>query len=107
MSLAASNTVRQSDNCASPARVVDSIAIADWYHVNGDKIAAIRTILDTGPFKAPVAGESAVDPVCGMTVGKASATATRTLDGVTYYFCSIACAEAFDRDRSSKITASR
>jgi YHS domain-containing protein len=85
---------------------VGSIAIADWYHVEDDKIAAIRTILDTGPFTAPVAGETAVDPVCGMTVSKASPAATRTFDGVTYYFCSTGCAEAFDAERSSTTTAS-
>jgi YHS domain-containing protein len=82
------------------------IAIADRYHVEGDKIAAIRTILDTGPFTAPVGGEAAVDPVRGMPVSKASAAATRTFDGVTYYLCSTDCAEAFDRERSSTITAS-
>ena len=77
---------------------VDSIAIADCYHVDGDKIETIRTILDTGPFNAPAAGESSVDPVCGMTVGKASASATRMLLGVTYYFCSNGCATEFERE---------
>jgi YHS domain-containing protein len=85
---------------------VGSVTIGDWYHIEGDKIAAIRTILDTGPFTAPVAGETAVDPVCGMTVNKASAATSRTADGVTYYFCSTGCAEAFDRERISTITRS-
>ncbi len=85
---------------------VGSIAIADWYHVEGDKIASVRTILDTAPFTAPAIGETAVDPVCRMTVGKGSAAATRTFDGVTYYFCSAGCAEAFDRERSANTTAS-
>jgi YHS domain-containing protein len=85
---------------------VGSITIADWYHIEGDKIAAIRTILDTGPFTAPVAGETAVDLVCGMTVSKASPAATRTFGGLTYYFCSTGCAEAFDAERSSTTTAS-
>src|SRR5262245_26797289 len=88
------------------AHPVGSITIADWYHIEGDKIAAIRTILDTGPFTAPVAGETAVDPICGMTVSRASAAATRTFGGSTYYFCSTGCAEAFDRERNSPMTAS-
>src|SRR5919204_3789708 len=74
---------------------VESITVADWFHVDGAKIATIRTILDTGPFAAP-AGETAVDLVCGMTVGKAAASATRTYADQTYYFCSAGCAEAFD-----------
>jgi len=85
---------------------VGSIAIADWYHVENDRIAAIRTILDTGPFTAPVAGDTAVDPVCGMTVSKASPAATRIADGVTYYFCSTGCAEAFEAERIRTTNAS-
>lgn len=74
---------------------VESITVADLFRVDGGKIAAIRTILDTGPFAA-TAAETAVDPVCGMTVGKASAAATRTHAGHTYYFCNVGCGEAFD-----------
>jgi YHS domain-containing protein len=74
---------------------VASIAIADWYHLEGNQIASIRTILDTGPFTSP-RGETAVDPVCGMTVVKASAAATRTHAGETFYFCNPGCAEAFE-----------
>ncbi|MHB1511358.1 MAG: YHS domain-containing protein [Acidimicrobiales bacterium] len=39
---------------------------------------------------------TAVDPVCGMTVGTAHAAATRDHDGVTYYFCNPGCATSFD-----------
>jgi YHS domain-containing protein len=75
---------------------VESIAIADWYHLEGGKIASIHSILDTGPFTSAT-GERALDPVCGMTVAKASPAATRTYTGNTYYFCNSGCAEAFDR----------
>ena len=75
---------------------VGAIAIADCYHLKGDQIASIRTILDTAPLTARAGGESTVDPVCGMTVAKASAAATRTIGAVTYYFCNSGCAEAFD-----------
>jgi len=37
------------------------------------------------------------DPVCGMHVDTSAPVATRTRDGVTYYFCSLRCAESFER----------
>lgn len=42
--------------------------------------------------------DTAVDPVCGMTLDKEAASATRRLAGTTYYFCSDRCAETFDVD---------
>lgn len=39
---------------------------------------------------------SAVDPVCGMTVDRANAPATREHDGKTYYFCMAGCATTFE-----------
>ncbi|MFC7480885.1 YHS domain-containing protein [Luedemannella flava] len=35
---------------------------------------------------------TAVDPVCGMTVQPDAAAATREVDGTTYHFCSARCA---------------
>ncbi len=40
-----------------------------------------------------------IDPICGMRVKPASAAATRTADGTEVYFCSVGCAEAFDRQQ--------
>ena len=73
---------------------VNVVPVAEWYHFEGNRISAIRTILDTAPFSA--GAETAVDLVCGMTVEKASASAMRTHNGVAQFFCSNACAEAFD-----------
>ncbi len=42
--------------------------------------------------------DKAIDPVCGMTVVKASAAATYEYKGTTYYFCSTGCKEAFAKD---------
>ncbi len=42
-------------------------------------------------------GRAATDPICGMTVDTAAPAATRHRDGVDYYFCSLRCAERFDR----------
>ena len=41
---------------------------------------------------------TAIDPVCGMTVDKATAEYRSFRDGETYYFCSAGCKQAFDRD---------
>ena len=43
-------------------------------------------------------GDTAIDPVCGMTVVKANAKATYDYKGTTYYFCSTGCKEAFAKD---------
>jgi len=40
---------------------------------------------------------SARDPICGMTVDLSAPVATRSRDGQTFYFCSLRCAERFDR----------
>jgi YHS domain-containing protein len=78
-----------------------SIVVADWYHLDGEQIASIRTILDTAPFvtasRVPRA-DTAIDPVCQMTVDMASPACTRVHAGTVYYFCSPGCADAFERD---------
>ncbi len=42
--------------------------------------------------------DTAVDPVCGMTVVKANAKATYDYKGTTYYFCNPGCKDAFAKD---------
>jgi Cu+-exporting ATPase len=93
---------------------VGSAAVAEWYRLDGGKIASIRTILDTAPLTAAAreqpgeqAGETALDPVCHMTVEKASAAATRRHGGTTYYFCSAGCAAAFEAEPERYLAASR
>jgi Cu+-exporting ATPase len=49
------------------------------------------------PLVSP-AGESAVDPVCGMTVDPATARASAAHDGRTYYFCCPSCQQKFQAD---------
>jgi YHS domain-containing protein len=50
------------------------------------------------------AGHSAsgnpIDPVCGMEVDPANATATRLVEHEPYFFCSQDCLDAFDRNPS-------
>ena len=38
------------------------------------------------------------DPVCGMSVKKKEAAATSEHMGRTFYFCSSACKQSFDRE---------
>jgi uncharacterized membrane protein YraQ (UPF0718 family)/YHS domain-containing protein len=45
--------------------------------------------------------EGARDPMCGMTVDTSAPVATRTRDGVMFYFCSLRCAERFDHQEES------
>lgn len=40
----------------------------------------------------------AKDPVCGMDVEEGKAAATSSHGGKTYYFCSVGCKEAFDKE---------
>jgi len=42
--------------------------------------------------------EKLIDPVCGMTVTKKTATGSSVYQGKTYYFCSTACKGNFARD---------
>lgn len=41
---------------------------------------------------------TAIDPVCGMTVDKATAQHKSVSGDQTYYFCSAHCKDMFDKD---------
>lgn len=38
------------------------------------------------------------DPVCGMEVDEATASAKSEYQGNTYYFCCVPCKETFDKE---------
>jgi YHS domain-containing protein len=40
----------------------------------------------------------AKDPVCGMTIDENKAAGRSEYKGQTYYFCSVGCKVAFDKD---------
>ncbi|MDZ4686597.1 MAG: heavy metal translocating P-type ATPase [Planctomycetaceae bacterium] len=50
------------------------------------------------PSQLPVLSDTAIDPVCGMTVDPKSAAGTHTHQGKTYYFCSTHCVAKFQAD---------
>lgn len=41
---------------------------------------------------------TAHDPVCGMDIDPATAAGTSEYNGQTYYFCSLGCKKAFDKE---------
>lgn len=43
------------------------------------------------------------DPVCGMRIDTDDAAATAEYEGKTFYFCSQACADAFNADPASYV----
>jgi Cu+-exporting ATPase len=49
--------------------------------------------------------QSAVDPVCGMSVDPESAEYRSFFEGHPYYFCSARCKETFDKDPGKYIAA--
>jgi YHS domain-containing protein len=61
-------------------------------------LAALAVVLAVGVAAQQKSADTAVDPVCGMTVAKANAKGTFEFKGTTYYFCSTGCKEAFAKD---------
>ena len=49
--------------------------------------------------------QSAIDPVCGMSVDQVHAEYRSFQKGETYYFCSAGCKETFDRDPAKFVGA--
>jgi len=68
-------------------------------------LAALAVILAAGVMAQQKSGDTAVDPVCGMTVVKANAKGTFDYKGTTYYFCSTGCKEAFAKDPDKYLAA--
>jgi YHS domain-containing protein len=68
-------------------------------------LAALAVILVAGVVAQQKAADTAVDPVCGMTVVKANAKATFDYKGTTYYFCSTGCKESFAKEPDKYLKA--
>lgn len=68
-------------------------------------LAALAVILAVGVAAQQKSADTAVDPVCGMTVVKANAKGTFDYKGATYYFCSTGCKEAFAKDPEKYLKA--
>lgn len=68
-------------------------------------MAALAVILVIGVVAQQKAADTAVDPVCGMTVVKANAKATFDYKGTTYYFCNTGCKDAFAKEPEKYLQA--
>ena len=74
-----------------------SVLVSEWNTVRGGLVASSLMVFDTGPFRgAGKANATVIDPVCGMTLDRATAAAHRRYGQRDYYFCAETCAEAFD-----------
>jgi xanthine dehydrogenase accessory factor len=61
--------------------------------------------LRPGAGAAPQQAAEAVDPVCGMTVTAGPSGRPLEHEGVTYYFCSSGCRQAFEKDPAAYVKA--
>jgi YHS domain-containing protein len=68
-------------------------------------LAALAVVLAVGVVAQQKSADTAIDPVCGMTVVKANAKATFDFKGQTYYFCSTGCKEAFAKEPEKYLKA--
>jgi YHS domain-containing protein len=68
-------------------------------------VAALAVVFVVGIAAQQKSGDTAVDPVCGMTVVKDNAKATFDFEGTTYYFCSTGCKEAFAKEPGKYLEA--
>src|SRR5512137_813916 len=68
-------------------------------------LAALAVVLVAGVVAQQKSADTAVDPVCGMTVVKANAKATFDYKGTTYYFCSTGCKDSFAKEPEKYISA--
>jgi YHS domain-containing protein/copper chaperone CopZ len=63
----------------------------------GEEVGSIETLDEEGV---------GIDPVCGMTVDKATGI-KREIDGEMYYFCREECAVTFERSQTSSLRSTR
>jgi YHS domain-containing protein len=68
-------------------------------------MAALAVILVIGVVAQQKSSDTAIDPVCGMTVVKATAKATYEYKGTTYYFCNPGCKDAFAKEPEKYLKA--
>ncbi|MBW1730689.1 MAG: SoxR reducing system RseC family protein [Deltaproteobacteria bacterium] len=72
-----------------------TLVISKWMGAKGKLIPVITSIV-TRDYETQAT--IAVDPVCNMVVDPATAAATLVHRQTTYYFCSLGCKEAFERE---------
>jgi len=71
------------------------------------KETAEAEMMAAGAVAAEDGKNTAIDPVCGMTVDKEKAAATYQYHGKTYYFCSLMCKQKFEQDPETALAAEK
>ena len=74
------------------------IAVAILAELVQLRAAGVLGAADAAEVAAVAPPAEATDPVCGMTVAAGKGSHPLEYDGVTYYFCRVACRQEFERN---------
>jgi len=89
------------DRITLPLDEVNDLTVADW--VERRLLEFLDAYLRIDSNGNEVGQDTAIDPVCGMRIGRSTAAATANYLGHKYYFCAVTCQAKFSRDPLSYV----